>query len=75
MKTHQQPPSDFTVEGYNDKPKPCQEQRDTLTVKGRKCTGTVRPTWNANMGKCDTCQARVPWTALQYIEPSEEIDT
>ncbi len=56
--------SDFTFEGYNDQPKPCQEQ----TVKGRQCSGTVRPTWNANMGQCDRCQARVAWTALRYIE-------
>lgn len=65
--TKQEPPSDFTVEGYNDKPKPCQEQ----TVKGRKCAGTVRPTMNADMGRCDRCQTRVPWTALQYVEAEE----
>ncbi len=56
--------SEFTVEGYNDQPKPCQER----TVKGQQCSGTVRPTWNANMGKCDRCLAQVPWTALRYIE-------
>ena len=56
--------SDFTVEGYNDQPKPCQER----TVKGRKCSGTVRPTVNADMGRCDRCQAHVPWTALRYID-------
>lgn len=54
---------DFTVKGYNDRPKACQEQ-----PAGRKCSGMVRPTFNANMGRCDTCGARVPWTALQYVE-------
>lgn len=55
--------SDFTFEGYNDKPKPCQEK-----LKDRKCSGVVRPTWNANVGKCDRCGAHVPWTALQYVD-------
>lgn len=66
MTTHQ--PSDFTLEGYNDQPKPCQE----TTVEGQQCVGTVRPTWNANMGTCDRCQARVPWAALQDIEVVDE---
>lgn len=60
--------SDFTLKGYNDQPKPCQEK----TVTGRQCAGTVRPTWNANMGRCDRCHARVPWTAPHYIDAIEQ---
>ena len=46
---------DFTIEGYNDKPKPCQKSG---------CNGTVKPTWNADVGKCDTCQARISWAEV-----------
>lgn len=52
--------SDFTVEGYNDKPKPCPKKR-----KGRKCKGMVQPTWNANVGKCDKCQSIVAWNEYE----------
>lgn len=50
--------SDFTFKGYNDKPKKCPHKR---------CKGVVRPTWNADMGKCDKCSRRVPWGALAFV--------
>jgi len=43
---------DFTWEGYNDKPKPCPEN---------SCKGVVHPTWNADVGKCDTCKEKFNW--------------
>ena len=62
------PESNFTLDGYNDKPKPCQEK----TVKNRKCKGTVHPTWNANVGKCNKCGARTSWESLKYIDGIKE---
>lgn len=44
---------DFTFAGYNDKPKPC---------LNKKCSGMVKPTWNANVGKCDTCDKSFSWS-------------
>ena len=43
----------FTVSGYNDEPKPCPK---------RKCKGQVRPTFNANVGKCDKCGETFAWS-------------
>ena len=34
----------FTIEGYNDKSKPCLK---------KKCKGKVKPTWDANVGQCN----------------------
>jgi len=47
--------SAFTLKRYNDKPKPCPEKR---------CRGMVRPTWNCNVGKCDTCGERYAWGGM-----------
>lgn len=51
----------FTMKGYNDKPKPC-------IYDG--CEGTVYPTRNANIGKCDTCKKYVGWN--QYVKTSRK---
>ena len=45
----------FTIEGLNDKPKPCPRDR---------CKGSVQPTANANVGKCDVCETRYNWANL-----------
>ena len=55
--------SDFTFEGYNNEPKPCQEKVE----KNKKCSGTVYPTWNADMGICNKCNKSVSWESLSYI--------
>lgn len=46
------PAGEFTIRGYNDRPKPCSK-------KG--CKGKVHPTFNANVGQCDRCKERVAW--------------
>lgn len=43
----------FTLENYNDRPKPC---------PGKKCAGVVYPTGNANVGKCHLCRKEVSWS-------------
>ncbi len=50
--------SDFTFKGYNDKLKKCPYKR---------CKGMVRPTWNANVGKCDKCSRQVRWAVLALV--------
>lgn len=49
------PTGDFTIKGFNDKPKPCPEAH---------CSGKVRPTWNANVGECDSCGGRYAWGGM-----------
>ncbi|MFH0948929.1 MAG: hypothetical protein V1802_00400 [Candidatus Aenigmatarchaeota archaeon] len=49
--------SAFTIKEYNDRPRFC------LT---KNCDGTVYPTVNANVGECDTCHERIPWS--RYIK-------
>ena len=51
--------SPFTMEGYNDRAKPCPK---------KKCKGMVQPTWNANVGKCDACGERFGWSDFSREE-------
>lgn len=44
----------FTLKGYNDIPKSCPECGN----------GMVRPTHNANVGKCDKCGREIGWSRL-----------
>lgn len=45
----------FTVKRYNDASKPC-------ITEG--CKGLIKPTFNANVGKCDTCGEQFSWSEL-----------
>ncbi len=51
---------DFTLKGYNDRPKPCPR---------RRCRGKVEPTWNANVGRCNTCGEQFTWSL--FLEKAE----
>jgi len=42
----------FTVEDFNDRPKPCLE---------KECKGKVYPTRNVNVGKCNNCGRSFNW--------------
>lgn len=42
----------FTLPGYNDAPQPCLEKR---------CEGLVEPTFNANVGQCNSCETTYNW--------------
>ena len=48
-------PDAFTIEGYNDRPKPCPQQN---------CKGQVEPTFNANIGQCNECGEKFSWVGL-----------
>jgi len=50
----------FTLRKYNDAVKPCIEEG---------CKGLVKPTFNTDVGKCDTCGQKFSWTEL-LAQPS-----
>ena len=44
--------SEFTMENYNDRAKPCLKP---------ECEGLVYPTWNCNVGQCNACEEKYSW--------------
>lgn len=47
--------SRFERKGYNDRAKPC---------PFGNCKGKIKPTLNANVGKCDRCGKTISWADI-----------
>ena len=39
----------------------------------KECKGMVKPTWNANVGRCDVCGTRTGWS--RYVKRSKRKKT